>query len=67
MLSYGDTDFDEATAEVMIGGKRRKVVLIGMSQNTGKFDLTDAVQKLNGIPKLSSISSEVKKIFADIV
>lgn len=67
VLNYADTDFDEATAEVMIGGKRRKVVLIGMSQNTGKFDLTDAVQRTNGIPTLASISLEVKQMFADIV
>lgn len=67
VLNYADTDFDEATAEVMIGGKRRKVVLIGMSQNTGKFDLTDAVKHTNGVPELDSISKEVKRIFADIV
>lgn len=67
VLNYADTDFDEATAEVMIGGKRRKVVLIGMSQNTGKFDLTDAVQRSNGVPRLASISAEVQKIFNDIV
>lgn len=68
VLRYNDTDFDEATAEVMIGGKRRKVTLIGISRNTGKFDLTEDVScGPNGMPKFLSIRKEVESIFNDVV
>lgn len=67
VLEYNDTQFDEATAEIMVGGKRRTVTLVGISRNTGKFDLTDQVQRgPNGMPKFASVSSETASIFADI-
>ena len=67
VLQYNDTQFDEATAEIMVGGKRRTITLVGISRNTGKFDLTEQVQRgPNGMPKFASISSETNSIFADI-
>lgn len=67
VLEYNDTHFDEATAEIMVGGKRRTITLIGISRNTGKFDLSDDVKRgPNGMPKFDSISSETANIFADI-
>lgn len=67
VLEYNDTQFDEATAEIMVGGKRRTVTLVGISRNTGKFDLTDQVKRgLNGMPQFESISTEVASIFKDI-
>jgi len=68
VLEYNDTHFDEATAEVMVGGKRRTITLVGTSRNAGKFDLSEQVQRgVNGMPKFKSISSETATIFADIV
>lgn len=67
VLEYNDTHFDEATAEIMVGGKRRTVTLIGISRNTGKFDLSEDVKRgANGMPKFDSISHETASIFADI-
>ena len=67
VLEYNDTQFDEATAEIMVGGKRRTVTLVGISRNTGKFDLSGQVSRgPNGMPKFDSISSETANIFADI-
>lgn len=67
VLEYNDTHFDEATAEIMVGGKRRTVTLIGVSRNTGKFDLTDQVKKgQNGMPVFNSISGETESIFNDV-
>ncbi|MBV7394653.1 hypothetical protein [Mameliella sediminis] len=68
VLRYNDTEFDEAAADVMVGGKRRKVTLVGISRNTGKFDLSEDVSRgVNGMPRLASIRQEVEKIFNDIV
>ncbi|WP_182446978.1 hypothetical protein [Cereibacter sphaeroides] len=67
VLEYNDTHFDEATAEIMVGGKRRTVTLVGISRNTGKFDLSEDVNRgPNGMPKFESISSEAASIFDDI-
>lgn len=67
-IQYGDTDFDEATAEVLVGKKRRRVTLFGMSRETGKFDLTEDVTRgPNGMPLLESIRAETSAIFDDIV
>lgn len=69
VLEYNDTEFDEAVAEVLIKGKKRKVTLIGLSRDAGKFDLTDDVQRTGtgGHPVLSSIADEVERIFTDVV
>ena len=68
VLEYNDTLFDEATAQIMVGGKLRTITLVGMSRNTGKFDLsTDVDRGLNGMPKFESISSETASLFSDIV
>ena len=67
VLEYNDTHFDEATAEILVGGKRRTITLVGISRNTGKFDLSDDVARgANGMPKFESISSETANIFSDI-
>lgn len=67
-LQYNNVEFDEAVAWVSIGGKRRKVTIVGASRNAGKFDLTENVARgANGHPKLESISSEVQSLFGGIV
>lgn len=68
VLTYKDTEFDEATAEVQIGKRRRRVTLIGVSKNSGKFDLTqDVVRGANGHPEFSSIGAEVESLFEGLV
>ncbi|MGQ3674230.1 hypothetical protein ACT6QH_01820 [Xanthobacter sp. TB0139] len=67
-IQYGDTNFDKATAEILIGKKRRRVTLFGVSRETGKFDLTDQVERgANGMPKIDSMRAETTSIFEDIV
>lgn len=67
VLSYNDTQFDEATAEVSLDGKRRRVTLIGVDRNAGKFDLTEDIRREpNGHPEFNSISSEVESLFTGI-
>lgn len=67
VLEYNDTHFDEATALVQVGKKTRKVVLVGVSKNSGKFDLTEDVQTTGGHPKFDSIAKECEDLFTSIV
>lgn len=67
VLEYNNTHFDEATAEVVVGKKRRKIVLLGVSPNAGKFDLTEDVDKVGGHPVFASISKECEEIFTSIM
>lgn len=67
-LKYNDTYFDEASANVVVGGKTRKVVIVGLSKNAGKIDLSEDVLRMpNGHPKYVSIDHEVEQLFVDIV
>lgn len=66
-LQYNDTQFDEATADVLVGGKRRKITLVGMNQASGKIDITDSIDRsTNGHPSLDSIRAEVIDLMTGI-
>lgn len=67
VLEYNDTHFDEATAEVMIGKRKRKIVLVGINRNAGKIDLSDDVITIGGHPKFDSIATECENLFSSIV
>lgn len=67
ILEYNNTHFDEATAEILVGNKKRKITLVGVSKNSGKFDLTDDLQKISGHPTFESIAKECEDIFKSIV
>ena len=67
VLEYNDEQFDEAVAEVMVGRKRRRVVLVGVNRGAGKFDLTGDVVISNGHPKFESIAAECEEIFVSIL
>jgi hypothetical protein len=67
VMEYNNTNFDEATAEVLVGGKKRKITLVGISKNAGKFDLTEDVDTIGGHPKFTLIASECEKLFSSIL
>jgi len=67
-MSYNEMSFDEATAEIVVGGRRRKVTLVGISPQSGRMDITSDIEfQVNGHPKFESISAEVENLFKDIV
>jgi hypothetical protein len=67
-LQIFDTSFDAASAMVNVGGKKRKVGLLGASKDAGKIDITEDVTiGLDGFPTFDSIESEVEKIFGDLI
>lgn len=67
VLVYNNTYFDEAVAEVQVGKRRRKIVLVGASQNAGKFDLSEDVKTSGGHPVFESIAEECADIFLSVV
>jgi hypothetical protein len=66
VLRYDGIEFDEALAEVMIGGRRRRVGVFGLSADTGVIDVSDAVEKgPDGHPVFSSMKTEVRELMDD--
>lgn len=67
MLTFGDILFDEASAEIRIGGKPRKVGVFGYDKDAGLIDITDEIEfSDNGHPKFDSISTQTNEILGGI-
>jgi hypothetical protein len=65
-LVYDGVEFDKVTAEVTIGGRRRTVGVLGLSNQAGVIDLTSDIELgPDGHPALPSIREEVENILAD--
>lgn len=63
LLSFEGMEFDEATAEVMIGNRRRPVGLIGPTSETGAIDVSPSIEYgLDGHPTYESILRESSDI-----
>jgi hypothetical protein len=66
-LDFLSTTFDTAYASVQVGGKKRRVALIGEGKDTGKVDLSDDIEYgPNGFPTFESTSREVEALFSEI-
>ncbi|MEM5475316.1 hypothetical protein [Pacificibacter sp. AS14] len=67
-IEINNDSYSEATASVKIGGKIRRVVILGVSKNSGKIDITEHVDcDLTGHPKFDSIHEETKNVLKDIM
>lgn len=66
-LDFLETTFDTAYASVSVGGKKRRVALIGEGKDTGKVDLSEDIDYgKDGFPTFESISREVETLFSEI-
>lgn len=66
VIIFEGGEFDQATAEVMIGKRRRPVGLIGPNSDTGAIDVSPSVTYgANGHPTFESIKSESNAIIQD--
>jgi len=65
-IVFDGTDFDEAVAEVSIGGRRRRVGVYGRNSEAGVIDMTDSVTKgVDGHPTFESLARETRSILAE--
>lgn len=63
VLSYGGMDFDEAVAQIRVGGKLRPVGILGNNRNAGVIDVTESiVWGDDGHPTIESIRKESQEI-----
>ena len=59
-------EFDEVTAEVLVGSRRRPVGLIGPNSETGAIDVSETIEYgLNGHPTFDSVRSQSDLIIKD--
>lgn len=66
VLEYAGVDFPDAVADIRIGGKTRKVGVLGANADAGVIDLTDALQfGPDGHPTLESLKEEVDSLLKD--
>lgn len=66
LFSFEGMEFDEATAEVMIGKRRRPVGLIGPSSDTGTIDVSESITYgPDGHPIYDSIRQQSQLISQD--
>ncbi|MHA4838172.1 hypothetical protein [Sphingopyxis sp. MSC1_008] len=67
VLIYDGREFDQAVAEVRVGGKLRPVGIYGDSRNAGVIDITDSVIWEGGHPTIESVRKEANKIVGEFV
>lgn len=66
LLSYDGIDFEEASAQVEINGKRRVVGLLSPSNNTGVIDISEEVKfGEDGHPQFDSVAAISSQLLAD--
>ncbi len=63
---YGGVEFEEAYAEVNVGGKPQRIGVFGYSTNSGVIDVTDDVEIENGHPTFETISEVVDDLIVRI-
>ncbi|NHO34442.1 hypothetical protein [Acetobacter fallax] len=67
MLTFGDIVFEEASAEIKIGGKPRKVGVFGYDKDAGLIDITDEIKfSDNGHPEFDSIREQSTELLDGI-
>ena len=66
LILYEGTEFDEATAEVMVGKRRRSVGIIGTNSDTGTIDVSQTVTYgTDGHPVFETIRTQSNLIMQD--
>jgi len=66
LVSHDGVAFEEAVAEIKVGGKIRRVGVFGPSGDAGVIDLSDSVKRgLDGHPTFASISRETDELLRD--
>ncbi len=66
-LVYDGVQYDDAKADVRIGGQYRPVGIFQLSDNHGTIDITDEVTvDANGVPNINQIRRETRKIINDL-
>lgn len=66
VILFDGAEFDEATAEVMVGKRRRPVGLIGPNSETGTIDVSETVTYgANGHPTFVTIRAQSNDIIQD--
>ena len=69
VITHSGITFDEAIAEIRVGGRTRRVGVLGINSDAGAIDLSDVVTKgLDGHPTFESIKKEsdaLLKIFTE--
>lgn len=66
VITHDGITFDEATANVRVGGRTRSIGVFGTSSDAGVIDLSDAVKRgQNGHPTLESLIKESSAILKD--
>lgn len=67
IIIFEGGEFDEATAEVLVGKRRRPVGLIGPNSETGTIDVSESVTYgSNGHPTFASIRKQSNLIIQDL-
>lgn len=65
VVQHDGVIFEEATAEIDFGGRKRRVGIFGSNSEAGVIDLTDIQRAPDGHPLFSSISKEATALLAD--
>ena len=65
VIQHDGVIFDQAVAEIDVGGRRRRVGMLGSNSEAGVIDLTDVKRAPDGHPLFASISAEVNTLLAD--
>lgn len=66
LIMFDGGEFDEATAEVLIGKRRRPVGIIGPNSDTGTIDVSEAViYEASGHPTFASVRDQSDAIMQD--
>lgn len=67
LLTFGDMEFNEVSAEVNIGGRPRRVGVIGCNNDSGLIDISQSVDRApNGHPVFDSVRLQSLEILEDI-
>jgi len=66
VITYDGVDFEEAVAEIRVGGRTRRVGVFGIGSDAGAIDLSDTIEKgLDGHPTFESLKKESDSLLRD--
>lgn len=66
VVFYGGIEFPEAVADIRVGGRIRRVGILGWSRDAGVIDVTDAIERgADGHPTFDSLRREANEILKD--
>jgi hypothetical protein len=66
VVTHDGLDFPEATADIRVGNRTRRVGVLGVNSDAGVIDLTDVIIKgMDGHPTFESIKKETNEILKD--